>query len=375
MMDYQFFEQIFWGNTVKQYCVFVVIILLGLLFKRLVSRLFSLALFKVFSKFAEEVRGETFVALLVKPIESFITFCTIYLAINNLTHPLNLVLWHRSKTKIGVTIGDCLDKIFLFLIILSIFWIILRIIDFIAFVLKHKASITNNRADDQLVPFLKELTKTLICFLGFFVLLGFVFEINVLTLITGLGIGGIAIALAAKESLENLIGSFTIFLDKPFTVGDVVKVDGIEGTIEKVGFRSTWLISPDKTTIVIPNRAMIDGVLENVTLRNYRRVNFFIGIVYETAPEDIRKILSAIAAFLEAHPDTKDGYATFDNFGDSALHIQVVYLVINMEHSKYVKIKEDINFKLMEIVKEFRSGFAYPTQRSISDSFPQQKNS
>ena len=314
------------------------------------------------------VNGETFVALLLKPIESFITFCTIYLAINNLSHPLNLVIWARSKTKMVVTIGDCLDKIFLFFIILSVFWIISRIIDFIAFVLKHKATLTNNKADDQLVPFLKELAKTLICFMGFFVLLGFVFEINVLTLITGLGIGGIAIALAAKESLENLIGSFTIFLDKPFTVGDVVKVDGIEGTIEKVGFRSTWLISPDKTTIVIPNRAMIDGVLENVTLRNYRRVNFFIGITYETAPADIRLILDAIADFLNLHPDTKDGYATFDNFGDSALNIQVVYLVIDMEHSRYIKVKEEINFKLIEIVKQYRSDFAYPTQRSITEN-------
>lgn len=367
-MDDQFFGQVFWGNTIKQYCVFVVIILLGLLFKRLVSRLFSLALFKVFRKFAEEVNGETFVALLLKPVESLITFCTLYLALNNLSHPLNLVLWHKSKTKVAVTIGDCLDKVFLFIIILSIFWIILRIIDFIAFVLKRKAISTNNKADDQLVPFLKELTKTLICFLGFFVLLGFVFEINVLTLITGLGIGGIAIALAAKESLENLIGSFTIFLDKPFTVGDVVKVDGIEGTIEKVGFRSTWLISPDKTTIVIPNRAMIDGVLENVTLRNYRRVNFFIGIIYETAPEDIKLILDAIADFLNTRTDTKDGYATFDNFGDSALNIQVVYLVIDMEHSQYVKVKEEINFKLMEIVKQYRSDFAYPTQRSINEN-------
>ena len=363
MMDNQFFEQIFWGNTVKQYCVFVIVILLGLLFKRLVSRLFSQALFRIFRKFAEEVKDETFVSLLLKPIESFITFCTLYLAINNLSHPLDIVIFARKK----LTIGDCLDKVFLFLIILSVFWIILRIIDFIAFVLKHKASITNNRADDQLVPFLKELTKTLICFLGFFVLLGFVFEINVLTLITGLGIGGIAIALAAKESLENLIGSFTIFLDKPFTVGDVVKVDGIEGTIEKVGFRSTWLVSPDKTTIVIPNRAMIDGVLENVTLRNYRRVNFFIGITYETDPTDIKQIIKAIEAYLSSNKNTRDGYAAFDNFGDSALNIQVVYLVLNMEHGKFVKVKEEINFKLMEIVKEYRSDFAYPTQRSISD--------
>lgn len=372
-MDTQFFEQVFWGNTVKQYCIFVVVILLGLLFKRLVSRFFSLALFKIFKNFAEDVKGETFVSLLLKPIESFISFCTMYIAINNLTHPLNHVLWVKSKTKLPVTIGDFLDKIFLFLIIMSIFWIILRIIDFIAFVLKQKAAITNNRADDQLVPFLKELTKTLVCFLGFFVLLGFVFEVNVLTLITGLGIGGIAIALAAKESLENLIGSFTIFLDKPFTVGDVVKVDGIEGTIEKVGFRSTWLISPDKTTIVIPNRAMIDGVLENVTLRNYRRVNFMIGIIYETESDHIKLILKAIGDFLTAHPDTKDGYATFDNFGDSALNIQVVYLVNNMDFGKYVKVKEEVNFKLIEIVKMYGSDFAYPTQRSITDHVPDEK--
>nr|WP_068890178.1 mechanosensitive ion channel domain-containing protein [Pedobacter panaciterrae] len=367
-MDINIFDQVFWGNTLKQYCLFGGFILLGLIFKRLVSRLFSLLIFTAFKKFAENIKDDTFVDLLLKPIESFITFCTFYLAVNQLKYPLDVVMWHKAKSKLEITIGDCIDKIFLFLIILSIFWIILRIIDFIAHVLKYKASITNNRADDQLIPFLKELTKTLICFLGFFVLLGFVFEINVLTLITGLGIGGIAIALAAKESLENLIGSFTIFLDKPFTVGDVVKVDGVEGAIQKVGFRSTWLISPDKTTIVIPNKSMIDGVLENVTLRDYRRVNFQIGITYETKSEDVKKIVDAINEYLKSNSDTKDGYATFDNFGDFALHIQIVYLVKNMEFSKYVKVKEDINFKLIEIVETYRSEFAYPTQRSVSDA-------
>lgn len=367
-MKLEIFEQIFWGNTLKQYCLLVGFILLGLIFKRIVSRVMSLLLFTVFKNFARDVNDGTFVALLLKPIESFITFCTLYLAINQLSHPLNVVMWHRMKPKQNITIGDFVDKVFLFLIILSIFWIFLRIIDFIAHVLKYKASLTENKADDQLIPFLKELTKTLICFMGFFVLLGFVFEINVLTLITGLGIGGIAIALAAKESLENLIGSFTIFLDKPFTVGDVVKVDGIEGTIQKVGFRSTWLTSPDKTTIVIPNRAMIDGVLENVTLRDYRRVNFHVGITYETDVQDIKSILQEINAYLSENPDTKDGYATFDNFGESGLNIQVIYLVINMEHSRYVKVKEETNFKLIEIVQRYHAGFAYPTQRSITDS-------
>lgn len=367
-MENNFFDQLFWGNSIRQYSLLVGIILLGLIFKRIVSRVMSLLLFTVFKKFARDVNDSTFVSLLLKPIESFITFCTIYLAINQISYPLDVIMWHRVKPRPGVTMGDVIDKIFLFLIILSIFWIILRIVDFIAHVLKFKATLTNNKADEQLIPFLKELTKTLVCFMGFFVLLGFVFEINVLTLITGLGIGGIAIALAAKESLENLIGSFTIFLDKPFTVGDVVKVDGVEGTIQKVGFRSTWLISPDRTTIVIPNKAMIDGVLENVTVRNYRRVNFFIGLTYETASVQVKQILEAINTYLDNDPRTKEGYATFDHFADSSLQVQVVYLVINMEYSRYVKVKEEINFKLIEIVEQFGSGFAYPTQRSISDS-------
>ncbi|NQX41961.1 MscS family membrane protein [Pedobacter steynii] len=375
-MDSPFFEQIFWGNTIKNYCLFAGILLFGVLFKKIISRLLSLLLFRLFKKFASAVKDDTFVGLLLQPIAFFISLCSYYLAINQLRQPLDLVLFgyakqiEKTKETVHVTLGQAIDKVFLFLIILSVFWIILRIIDFIAHVLKFKASLTADRADDQLVPFLKELAKTIICFFGFFVLLGYVFEINVLTLITGLGIGGIAIALAAKESLENLIGSFTIFLDKPFTVGDVVKVDGVEGTIDKVGFRSTRLISPDKTTIVIPNRAMIDGVLENVTRRDFRRVNFFIGITYETPATAIKEIVTAISTLLTEHPETTDGFAVFDNFGDSALNIQVVYLVVQMPHSEFIRVKEEINFQLIRIVQEHGSDFAYPTQRVVGEEPP-----
>ncbi|EDM36305.1 hypothetical protein PBAL39_11392 [Pedobacter sp. BAL39] len=374
IIDSQFFEQVFWGNTIQRYCLFAGIILFGILFKRIISRVLSLLLFKLFRSFSAAIGNDTFVALLLKPIAFFISLCSYYLAVNQLKHPLDVVLFNytrqleKAKMRVAVDLGDVVDKVFLFLIILSVFWIILRIIDFVAHVLRYKASMTEDRSDDQLVPFLKELTKTLICFLGFFVLLGYVFEINVLTLITGLGIGGIAIALAAKESLENLIGSFTIFLDKPFTVGDVVKVDGIEGTIDKVGFRSTRLISPDKTMIVIPNRSMIDGVLENVTRRNFRRVSFFIGITYETPALAIQNIVSAINMLLDTHPKTQDGFATFDNFGDSALNIQVAYLVVDMSHAEYIRVKESLNYQLMQIVQDQGSEFAYPTQRLIREN-------
>lgn len=373
-MDITFFEQIFWGNTLKTYAIIAVIIVIGLLFKRIVSRLLSKLIFKLFKKFADEVNSETFIALLLKPIEFFISVFTLYVAIKQLKHPLNVTFFNYKKTidKVKVnevfTIGELVDKVFLFLILLSIFWIVLRIIDFIAHVLLVRAAKTKNKADDQLVPFIKELLKFLISFIGFFVLLGYVFEVNAVSLITGLGIGGIAIAMAAKDSLENLLGSFLIFMDKPFTVGDVVKVDGVEGTIERVGFRSTVLRSADKTTYVIPNRSMIDGVLENLTMRNARRVKFDIGLTYETSNEVLRKIIDEISEFLKANPGTTDATVALDSFGDSALNIQIIYLVPMKKEFDLVKIKEDVNFSVIEIVQRNGSEFAYPTQRSIGES-------
>lgn len=375
-MDSRFFEQVFWGNTIQAYCLFGGIILIGLLLKRIVSRVISKFLFRLFEKFADEVQMDTFIALLLKPFEFFISIASLYLAINQLKHPFEVGVFNYTKVveKVKIneifTLGDLFDKIFLFLIILSFFWIILRIIDFIAHVFMYRAMKSQNKADDQLVPFLKELFKFFIYFIGFFVLLGYVFEVNALSLITGLGIGGIAIALAAKESLENLIGSFTIFIDKPFTVGDLVKVDGVEGTIEKVGFRSTVLRSTDKTTIIIPNRAMIDGVLENLTRRNYRRVKFNIGLTYETSSETIKDITNDITKFLDAYQGTTDPNVTFDSFGDSALNIQILYLVEDTEFSRFLKLKEEVNYKIIEIVQQYGSDFAYPTQRTVGENAP-----
>lgn len=373
-MNSEFLEHVIWGNTIRQYIVIVSILLIGLLFKRIISRGLSKLFFRVFKKFADQVNPETFISLLIRPVEFFLSVLTLFIALKQLKHPLNVAFFSYKKT-VGTakitevfTIGELVDKVFLFLILLSIFWIVLRVIDFIAHVLLVRAAKTKNRADDQLVPFIKELLKFLISFIGFFVLLGYVFEVNAVSLITGLGIGGIAIAMAAKESLENLLGSFLIFLDKPFTVGDVVKVDGVEGTIERVGFRSTVLRSPDKTTYVIPNRAMIDGVLENLTLRNARRVKFDIALTYETSSEVVKQIIAELDDYLKKHTGTVDSTVGLDSFANFALNIQIIYLVPMQDD--LLKIKEEINYKIVEVVQKYGSEFAYPTQRTVGEIAP-----
>ncbi|MBY0244785.1 MAG: mechanosensitive ion channel family protein [Sphingobacteriaceae bacterium] len=365
-MESTFFDQIYWGNSVKQYTLLVLIILLGLLFKKILSKIFSQLLFKIFKKFAAEIKVGVFLDLLLKPFERLTIIFTLYFAANQLDYPLNLILLdfkRKSKTGISIseiTIGDIIDKAFLFFFILTVTWIVLRLIDFIAHVYSHKASLTESKADDQIVPFVKELTKAVVCFIGFFMLLGYTFEINVLTLITGLGISGIAIALAAKETLENLIGSFTIFIDKPFIVGDIVKVKGIEGTIEKVGFRSTLIRTNSKTMATVPNKGMVDGVLENISQRNYRKINFHLSLSYQTKSSDLKQIIIDINQYINTHEHTTtDGIAYLEGYFESAIKLEVEYFVHILEYNHFLRIKEEINFKIREIVEKNHSEFVF----------------
>ncbi len=310
-----------------------------------------------------------FVDLLIRPIEVLILFTVLYLSINQLDYPLQEVVFRRSTlvnsipSLFEVTLIEVVDQVFLFLFIVSTFWIFLRIIDFIAYVFEYKATLSESKTDSQMVPFIKELSKILTIVVAVFVILGAVFNLNVATIIAGLGIGGIAVALAAQDTLQNLLGSFTIFADKPFVVGDLVRIDKFEGTIEKVGFRSTLIRTLDKTLVVIPNKKMVDSPLENLSLRNLRRMKFNIGLKYDTPVDAMKKISTEIENFVDNHPATsQDTLVSFDSFGDSSLNIQVLYFIEIVDYKEYMHIREDINYRIMQIVSENGAGFAFPSQ-------------
>jgi MscS family membrane protein len=192
--------------------------------------------------------------------------------------------------------------------------------------------------------------------------MGSIFNVNIAALATGLGIGGIALAMASKESLENLLGSFTIFFDQPFTVGDVVTVGSVTGTVEKVGFRSTRIRTFDKSLVTVPNKKMIDAELDNLGLRPVRRVKFNIGLTYETSAEQIKEIVKEIQEMVNLHEKTnQDGKVRFQEFGSSSLDIMVMYFVNSPRWEDLINVKEDVNYKIMEIVKKHKSDFAFPS--------------
>ena len=351
-MDTEILLTNFLGNSIKDYIYFFGIILIGLIFKKLISKYLSNILYKVVGKKDNNVGIDKFDELLTKPIGFFIVLCFIYFGASYVSYP----------SFIDENFQSIFSKIFSLFLIYAIYKIFVKVIDYIGLILKQRAAETENKMDDQLIPFAIEIGRILVVIFALFFILGNVFDINITALATGLGIGGIAIAMASKESLENLLGSFTIFFDRPFTVGDIVKVGTVTGLVEKVGFRSTRIKTFDKSVVTVPNKKMIDAELDNLGLRPVRRVKFHIGLTYDTSTEQIKNIVSDIQEMINIHEKTnEEGKVRFQEFGASSLDIMVLYYVNSPKWEDLIDVKEDVNYKIMDIVKKHNSDFAFPS--------------
>ncbi|MFY9308487.1 MAG: mechanosensitive ion channel domain-containing protein [Bacteroidia bacterium] len=347
----------FLGNTLEDYCWFAGILLVGLIFQRLLSKLLTLFVFKFLQKYTTGVGYERLLALLKRPMGVFVILIFIYLAFNRLDFPEE---WHCGPIeKFGLRM--VFYRTFQVMIVGSLTWILLRVVDFFGVVFLHRASLTETKTDDQLVPFIKETVKVVICIFSVFFILGAVFELNVASLVAGLGIGGLAIALAAKESLENLLGSFTIFLDKPFVIGDQIKVGSVEGKVENIGFRSTRIRTAEKSFVTVPNKKLIDNELDNFSLRTQKRVTFTLGLVYETKSDQLKNIVAEIFNAIENHEFVTKGETRVRMYGFdiNSVNIMVLYFIDSIEYDIYLNVREEINYRIIEIVEKNGSRFAH----------------
>ena len=353
-----FLSQELLGNSMQDYMFFIGAILLGLLFKRLISKYLSHLLFRTISIKNSNIEIDKFDTLLTKPIGLCVMLSIIYLGSSHIEYP---VTWNLAdKSEVGLKM--LMNKGFSLIFVYSVFWILLRVIDFVGLILRKRAELTENKMDDQLIPFIIEISKILIYIFAIFIIMGSVLNVNIAALATGLGIGGLALAMASKESLENLLGSFTIFFDRPFTVGDIVTVGSVTGCVEKVGFRSTRIRTFDKSLVTVPNKKMIDAELDNLGLRPVRRVKFNIGLTYNTSTDQIKAIVNDIQEIINLHEKTnQEGKVRFQEFGSSSLDIMVMYFVDSPKWEDLINVKEDVNYRIMEIVKKHNSDFAFPS--------------
>jgi len=355
----EFLNDIYFGNTVQDYLWVVGSLLFGVILVRFIAHRISNTLFRVIAGKTQGVNKNELYNLLEKPLKWLIMLIILYVCTSHLDYPQE---WNLApKEEFGLRMF--LHRSFIAFLIIVITWAALKIIKFLGIILMAKAELTESKSDDQIIPFLMEIIKVVAVTLGTFIFMGSVFKVDVGALIAGLGIGGLALALAAKESLENLLASFVIFFDKPFVIGDLVTVNGVTGSIEKIGFRSTRIRTLEKSYLTLPNRLMIDNVLDNLSLRTFRRVSFKIGVLYGTSEEQLKQIVEEIQNFIDNHPHTnQDGEIHFIEFGASSLDIMVLYYIDTMDWSVFLKIKEEINFEIMRIVQAHGADFAFPTQ-------------
>ena len=188
--------------------------------------------------------------------------------------------------------------------------------------------------------------------------------VNVTSLIAGLGIGGIAVALAAQNVLGDLFSSFAIYFDKPFEVGDFITVGPHSGTVEKIGIKTTRIRALQGEEIVVSNQELTSSRIQNIRKMKERRVAFPFGILYETSEDKVRAVPGIVREiFSTIHEEgLKLDRVFFTTFGDSALTYEVVYFLPTRDIEVYLRTQQEINFKLLERFNREKIGFAYPTQ-------------
>jgi MscS family membrane protein len=306
------------------------------------------------------------ISLLRKPVNSLITLIIIYLSFSFLKFPK---AWNIPPTEV-FGLRMILHKTFEGLLILAFAQIVAAIIKFIALIFQEKAKITDSKMDDQLVSFFRDLSVVLIYVFAFLMILGSVFGVNVGTFVAGLGIGGLAIALAARETLENLFASFTLFLDLPFVVGDKVQLEKVLGRVEKIGFRSTRIRTGEGSLITVPNRLITAQSLENQTNREYSGVEFTLKLQTDVSVEIIQEIVTEIQEYVESHPmiyKPDIGKTHFHGFGDNSLDVVVNYHVATNSSKKMKEIREEINLKIMHIIEQSKANYTVPVRRIIKE--------
>ena len=337
------------NNSLENIVIFVGIIFAGLVVKQLVSKLLGRVVFRFVKKFSYDLSVDSFIALIKHPFESLFIVWFLYFAFGFLEFPH---YWNlREADKFGLKM--VIDKGYQLAFFVSATWLLLRLIDFFALALSKREIERESKLHEQLIPFMKEFIKIVVLIFSCFLFLGIVFDMNVASIITGLGIGGLAVALSAKESLENLLASFTIFLDKPFVVGDSVKIGNIIGTVERVGFRSTRIRTLEKSLVSMPNKKMVDEVLDNLTNRNMRRVKFNIGLKLDNKKRNIDAFVSAIKIKVQQHELTgPDFYIYFQGFDEMNYSIYVLFFINTTEEKHYIRVREEINLAILELAEQ-----------------------
>jgi len=244
-------------------------------------------------------------------------------------------------------------------------------------ILAKQAAKTTTKIDDVLIPLLRKTIKVLIVVFGM-VYAAAALNIPVMPMVTSLGIGGLAFAFAAKDTIENFFGSVAVILDRPFEVGDWVVIGDVEGTVEEVGFRSTRIRTFYNSQVTVPNATLVRATVDNYGRRRYRRVKTHVGIQYDTPPEKIVAFTEGIRELVRTHPFTRKDYfqVWLHQFGASSLDILIYVFHETVDWATELRERERLFLDIVRLADQLQVQFAFPTQtvhlyQSDTDAAPQ----
>jgi MscS family membrane protein len=343
-----FWQQIIWGNTVQDYVWTIGVILFVLLVNKYLSRYLAIFFCKIFGGKYNNFNQEKLTRLIIHPLGVFLVVAISVIMLYRLRFPeeMNIVIYKYSIQQVLLTVANIIQ-------IGAFIWLLWRIIDFIASVLENRANKTPDLGDNQLIYFFKDFLKVFLSIVGFLMILHFAFDYNIGSLVTGLSIVGAAIALALRESLENLIASFVIFFDKPFTTGDLVNVQNITGNVERIGLRSTRIRTTDKSYVTVPNKKMVDSILDNISLRSQIKGTVELNLNLQSSHEKIELILQEVKNYLSNVKEIQTYNVFFNDIKIQAYVLQIEFFTSPVPPTEFSKIKEGLNLFILKTIENF----------------------
>ncbi len=344
-------ETRFLGRSLEHLIAALLIILAGALVRRLVGRV----VLRFVSHLTKRTRTELddlLVEASRRPLEAGVMLIFVAVAVSVLQLP-----------EAPVNVRRIVNVLLSLATTVVVTWLIFRLVDALAEYFHRVAVATESKVDDALIPLGRKAAKVFLSLLAFVVALQNI-GYSVSGLLAGLGIGGLALALAAQDTVANLFGSVMILLDRPFQVGDWIKGANFEGTVEEIGFRSTRVRTLPKTLVTVPNKQVADMVIDNQQAMPVRRIQMDLGVSYETTPEQMRQAVTGIRALLDASPGLwQEGtLVRFHEFGPSSLNIAVRCFTAETAQDEHMRLREELHFKVMDLFQSLGIGFAFPRQ-------------
>ncbi len=279
-------------------------------------------------------------------------------------------MWGIPDLQFGVRISATLNTLAQAVLSVAIMVVFLRLVDMVTDLWKIKAEETDTKLDDQLIPLANRAVKVVIWALGLLSILDNL-GVDVTSLLAGVTISGLAVALAAKDTVENLFGSIMIFVDRPFQIDDYIEIGGVGGTVEEVGFRSTRRRTPLGSLVTIPNGSIASAKVDNMGLRTARRMRFNLGFTYDATREQINDFCTRADALLEADERLIEGHeVAMVNFGDSAIEVMIHAFAADTGWSNDLKVNHEIRMRLWELADDIGLSFAFPSQSLYVESLP-----